>query len=120
MKTAKHLYPILISFPNLLSAYYKARKGKRMRDNVGRFDLHLERHLVRLQDTLTAKTYRPGKYRQQQKAYAQGQIALHGIQSSVQAWIAHASHAHSYRLRATIFSQLVLQKHVPVRMLSTL
>jgi RNA-directed DNA polymerase len=42
---------------------YKARKGKRLRPNVGRFDLHLERHLVALQEQLAARTYTPGAYR---------------------------------------------------------
>lgn len=63
MKTYKHLYPMLVSFPNLLSAYYKATTGKRLRENVGRFDLHLERNLVSLQARLIGKTYRPGNYR---------------------------------------------------------
>lgn len=62
MKTVKHLFPALISFENLLAAYYKARKGKRLQSNVGRFDLHLERNLVRLQEQLVTKTYRPGSY----------------------------------------------------------
>ncbi len=34
-----------------------------MRDNVGRFDLHLERNLVQLQKQLATKTYKPGAYR---------------------------------------------------------
>jgi retron-type reverse transcriptase len=63
VKTHKHLYDTLTSFPNLLSAYYKARKGKRQRDNVARFDLHLERNLVHLQDQLEKRTYTPGPYR---------------------------------------------------------
>jgi RNA-directed DNA polymerase len=63
MKTYKHLYATLTSFPNLLSAYAKARKGKRMQENVGRFDLHLERNLLRLQNALVGKTYQPGAYK---------------------------------------------------------
>lgn len=63
MKTFKHLYDTLTSFPNLLAAYERARKGKRSRDAVARFDWHLERNLIGLQERLRGRTYRPGRYR---------------------------------------------------------
>jgi hypothetical protein len=31
VKTFKHLYPVVISFSNLLSVYHRAGKGKRLR-----------------------------------------------------------------------------------------
>lgn len=62
MKTFKQFYPQLISFQNLLSAYYTARKGKRLRSYAGRFELRLEEELLALQDALHRRTYRPGAY----------------------------------------------------------
>lgn len=53
------------------------------------------------------------RMRKQQKAYEQGKITSRDIRASVHAWIAHAGHADSGRLREGIFSQLVFQRHGP-------
>ncbi len=53
------------------------------------------------------------RMRKQQQAYEQGRITSRDIRASVQAWIAHAGHADSWRLREGIFSQLVFQRHGP-------
>ncbi len=63
MKRYGNLFPDITAFPNLLAAARKAQKGKRFRDNVLRFNFHLERELLRLQDELRTKDYRPGPYR---------------------------------------------------------
>lgn len=42
----------------------KARKGKRLKDNVITFEKNIEDELFRLQEELTSKTYTPGKYRE--------------------------------------------------------
>jgi len=63
MKTYKNLFPKICTFENLLDAARKARKGKRLRENVGRFYVNLENELITLQRELTQKTYRTGKYR---------------------------------------------------------
>lgn len=63
VKTYRNLYPTLIAFPNLLLAYHKARQGKRLRPNVGRFKLHLEAQLWQLHEALATRTYTPGAYR---------------------------------------------------------
>jgi RNA-directed DNA polymerase len=62
MKTVKHLYPQIVSFENLYLAYREAARGKRGQSNVAAFDFDLEANLLRLQEELQAKTYRPGPY----------------------------------------------------------
>ncbi len=47
------------------------------------------------------------RLRQQRTAYRAGEMSLAQIQQSLQAWIAHASHADTYRLRQALFRQVV-------------
>jgi len=56
------MYDQLTSWNNLLLAYKRASAGKRGHPNVAAFEYRLEDHLLRLQDELLSKTYRPGKY----------------------------------------------------------
>lgn len=63
MKRAFHLFDRITSFENLLEAFYRARKGKRNKPNVARFEANLDRELFRLQRELREETYRPGEYR---------------------------------------------------------
>lgn len=62
MKTYKNLYPQVVTFPNLYSAYRAARKGKRDRYAVAAFEFDLETNLIVLADELQAQTYTPGVY----------------------------------------------------------
>jgi retron-type reverse transcriptase len=62
LKTYKNLYPQVLAWDNLYLAYRKARKGKRARVPVATFEWDLEGNLVRLQDELATKSYRPGPY----------------------------------------------------------
>jgi len=62
MKTYKHLYPQVYEFENLYLAYRKARKGKRGKAYVARFERDYEEQLLGLQRELKAKTYKPGAY----------------------------------------------------------
>ena len=62
MKTHNHLFDPICSFKNLLAASRKAQMGKRLQDEVARFNFHLERELYRLQEELRTQTYRPGPY----------------------------------------------------------
>ena len=62
MKRYGDLYPQICAFDNLLEAARKARKGKRTKPNVARFDFQLERELFRLRTELTEKTWQPGPY----------------------------------------------------------
>jgi RNA-directed DNA polymerase len=47
------------------------------------------------------------RLRAQRDAYRAGQITAEEIRRSLQAWIAHASHANTYRLRRSILKQVV-------------
>jgi RNA-directed DNA polymerase len=53
----------ILDWPNLLTAFRRARKGKRGRPEVAAFEWNLEAELIRLQQELASRTYRPGKYR---------------------------------------------------------
>lgn len=63
MKTYRNLYPQVYDFENLYRAYRKARRGKRGRAEVSRFEARVEDELFRLQDELRSETYQPGRYR---------------------------------------------------------
>jgi len=64
MKRHRHLFEQIVVFENLLLAARKARRGKRHRPDVAVFHHDLEGNLLRLQAELTARTYRPGAYRE--------------------------------------------------------
>lgn len=63
-KTYKNLWPELVSFENLLLAARKAQKGKRFKDSTARFNLNLEKELLRIQKELKEKTYTSGRYKE--------------------------------------------------------
>ena len=63
-KTYNNLYPEIYSFESLHAAYLRARRGKRTRAEVQRFELDLEGNLIQLQNELIWGTYKTGKYRQ--------------------------------------------------------
>ena len=56
------MYTKLCSWDNLIGAYRKASKGKRGKAPVAAFEYRLEDNLIRLQQELEEKTYRPGGY----------------------------------------------------------
>ncbi len=62
MKTYQYLYSHITSFDNLWKAAQNARKGKRFKDYVSRFEFQLERNLFQLQKELIGHTYQPGNY----------------------------------------------------------
>lgn len=62
MKTYKHLYPQIYTWETLEKAYRQARKGKRGNQGVADFEYAWESNLLRLQEELFTKTYRPGPY----------------------------------------------------------
>jgi hypothetical protein len=62
MKRYGNLWPQVVSWPNLLRAARKARRGKRDRDVVQRFEFHQERELLRLQRDLLDGSYCPGPF----------------------------------------------------------
>lgn len=61
-RTHGHLYDAVCGFGNLLAAYRRARRGKRHRAAVQRFEQDLEGNLLRLQQELRDETYQVGRY----------------------------------------------------------
>ena len=61
-KTIRNKYDDAVSFNKLLEAHKKARKGKREKKNVIKFELELESELLDLEKQLRNGTYRHGKY----------------------------------------------------------
>ena len=59
----ENLMDVVCSWENLVQAYYSARKCKRTRLSVLKFEKNRERNLLALQDELSSGTYRTGKYR---------------------------------------------------------
>jgi hypothetical protein len=64
MKRLAGLWGQVVSFDNLLSAFRKARRGKRRKPAVAGFELNLERELLALQKELVTGEYQPGEYRE--------------------------------------------------------
>jgi len=64
MKKHKKLFDEICSFQNLYLAYLKARKAKRYKFYVLKFDFYLEENLLNLQKDLLSLTYQPKPYRQ--------------------------------------------------------
>lgn len=64
MKRHGNLFSQITSFENLYLASRKARKGKRLNDNVISFEKNIEEGLFKLQEELISKTYMPGAYRE--------------------------------------------------------
>ena len=62
MKAYDNLYPNLITWDNLYSAYRKARKGKRGRAPAATFEFNQEANLIQLQRELVEQSYTPGPY----------------------------------------------------------
>ena len=62
-KSYRHLYEQIYDFENLYNAYLKARRGKRDRPEVQRFEQDLEGNLIQLQNELIWGTYQTGRYR---------------------------------------------------------
>lgn len=63
MKRFVNLFDQIVTFENLLAAFYKARKGKRRNANVAAFEVHLEHEIMQLLEELQSGTYRPGPYK---------------------------------------------------------
>jgi retron-type reverse transcriptase len=62
MQTYRNFYAQVHSFENLYPAYLKARKGKRGKSYVAKFERTFEEQLLQLQEELRSKTYAPGDY----------------------------------------------------------
>jgi retron-type reverse transcriptase len=61
-RSHNRLWPEIISWPNLLRAYHRARRRKRYKPPACRFHEDWEAQLLRLQRELAEGTFRPGPY----------------------------------------------------------
>ncbi len=61
-KRHRNLYPQVYAWENLLLAFRKARRGKRAKPDVCRFEFNVEEELLGLQEDLMGRTYTPGEY----------------------------------------------------------
>ena len=55
-------YERIYDFDNLYKAFLLARRGKRWKHAVAKFEVNLVENLIRLQDELKSNTYKPGEY----------------------------------------------------------
>lgn len=62
MKRYGNLFDEICSFDNLMLAFRMARKTRRKREEVMRFEFDLEHNILELQEELLNGTYRTGKY----------------------------------------------------------
>ncbi|MDD2319175.1 MAG: reverse transcriptase/maturase family protein [Geobacteraceae bacterium] len=62
-KTYKNIFDRVCNFDALHAAYLRARRGKRQRREVARFEQDLEGNLIQLQNDLIWGSYRTGRYR---------------------------------------------------------
>ena len=62
MKRQTGLFDQITPFGNLRLAARKAARGKRDKPTVARFEFHLERELLALQEQLVNGGYRPGAF----------------------------------------------------------
>ena len=62
VKTWRNLFPLIVSFENLVLAFRAARRGKPLTQERADFEFDLEANLFRLQEELVTGAYRPGPY----------------------------------------------------------
>jgi RNA-directed DNA polymerase len=62
-KTYRNLWPLFVSWENLLASYQACRRRKRYSPRAAEFDYEWESNLLRLQQDLLAGSYRCGRYR---------------------------------------------------------
>ena len=118
MKRFGHLYPQIYAFDNLLLAYRKARKGKRNKTTVARFEVNMEYELLQLQQELQMEQYQPGAYttfmiydpkkRMISAAPFRDRVVHHSekLESQLNSWKGHAQQADTWQLQNNIFNRL--------------
>lgn len=62
MKRAGSLFEKVVAFENLVEALYRAAQGKKLKGNVARYLLDLEKEVIQLQSELVEGTYHPRPY----------------------------------------------------------
>lgn len=109
MRRYGQLWAELISWDNLLKAARKARRGKRDRPAVQRFEFELERELLALQTELNTGTYRPGRFtthwitrpkpRLISAAPYRDRVVHHALMNILEPILERHFHPHSYACR---------------------
>jgi retron-type reverse transcriptase len=109
MKRYGNLWDWLVSWDNLLLAARKARRGKRDRAAVQRFEFDVERQLVAIQMELTVGTYRPGEFsthwimcpkpRLISAAPYRDRVVHHALMNILEPILDRHFHPHSYACR---------------------
>ncbi len=61
-KVYRNLWPKLVNFKNLWTAFKKATRGNRSNGSVAAFEFDLENNLYELQEKLSKRTFQPGGY----------------------------------------------------------
>ena len=109
MKRYGNLWESLVSWENLLLAARKARRGKRDRAAVQRFEFDLEGNLLALQAELVSGAYRPGgftthwimrpKPRMISAAPYRDRVVHHALMNVLEPVLERHFHPHSYACR---------------------
>ena len=109
MKRYGNLWEKLVSWDNLLRAARKARRGKRDRAAVQRFEFDVETNLLAIQRELSEGTYRPGgftthwitrpKPRLISAAPYRDRVVHHALMNVLEPILERHFHPHSYACR---------------------
>jgi RNA-directed DNA polymerase len=109
MKRYGNLWDRLVSWDNLLLAARKARRGKRDRAAVQRFEFDLEANLLAIHREFVSGTYRPGgftthwitrpKPRLISAAPYRDRVVHHALMNVLEPILERHSHPHSYACR---------------------
>ena len=109
MKRYGGLWEHVVSWDNLLLAARKARRGKRDRACVQRFEFNLEGELLRLSDELCSGDYRPGLFRTHwitrpkprliSAAPYRDRVVHHALMNVLEPILDRHFHPHSYACR---------------------
>ena len=109
MKRYGNLWETLISWDNLLKAARKARRGKRDRAAVQRFEFDVEGNLLALQKELAGGIYRPGEFsthwimrpkpRLISAAPYRDRVVHHALMNMLESILEGHFHPHSYACR---------------------
>jgi len=109
MKRYGGLWEHVVAWANLLLAARKARRGKRGRGEVQRFEFHQEAELLRLQKELIEGTYQPGPFRSHwiarpkrrliSAAPYRDRVVHHALMNVLEPILDNHFHPHSYACR---------------------
>ena len=109
MKRYGGLWDGVVSWDNLLLAARKARRGKRSRPCVQRFEFDIEAQLLRLRDELCSGAYRPGAFRTHwitrpkprliSAAPYRDRVVHHALMNVLEPILDRHFHPHSYACR---------------------